>query len=177
VGQELLAEVEAPAADHVAVDVPADALRDLDAPGIAPGVQRRRSQLLLSHVHRAHSSRSRVGSVLPRAASNGSTTARGAVCERKVFARFPRRNAVLPLCMGRRAPLYSVAPRPQAPGALRRPPIDEELPTCPTQDACSWSTTTPPCARCSPGTSLRPATRSPRSEEHTSELQSRENLV
>src|SRR5690606_32158142 len=122
VGQELLAEVEAPAADHVAVDVPADALRDLDAPGIAPGVQRRRSQLLLSHVHRAHSSRSRVGSVLPRAASNGSTTARGAVCERKVFARFPRRNAVLPLCMGRRAPLYSVAPRPQAPGALRSRP-------------------------------------------------------
>ena len=35
VGQELLAEVEAAAADHVAVDVPADALGHFDALGVA----------------------------------------------------------------------------------------------------------------------------------------------
>ncbi len=35
VGQELLAEVELAAADHVAVGVPADALGDFDALGVA----------------------------------------------------------------------------------------------------------------------------------------------
>jgi len=35
VGQELLAEIEAAAADHVAVDFPADALRELYALGVA----------------------------------------------------------------------------------------------------------------------------------------------
>jgi hypothetical protein len=38
VGQELLREVQLPAADHVAVDLPGDALRDVHAPGIAVDV-------------------------------------------------------------------------------------------------------------------------------------------
>src|SRR5690606_41410015 len=53
-------------------------------------------------------------------------------------------------------------PGRQRPGVSPTLPNDEEVPTCLTQDACSWSTTTLPCARCSPSTSLRTATRSAR---------------